>query len=119
VNRDKIVLSGLEFFGHHGVAAEEKKMGARYVVDVELELPLQGIPDRLDATVDYGAVFESVRSEVAAERCYLIEALGNRIADRIFREHPRLEAVTVRVHKPHAPLPGVFRDVYAQVQRRR
>ena len=28
---------------------------------------------------------------------------------------PRLDAVTVRVHKPFAPLPGVFRDVYAEL----
>jgi len=25
----------------------------------------------------------------------------------------------VRVHKPHAPLPGVVRDVYAEVRRER
>jgi len=25
----------------------------------------------------------------------------------------------VRVHKPHAPLPGLFEDVYVEVDRRR
>ncbi len=24
----------------------------------------------------------------------------------------------VRIHKPHAPIPGVFRDVYAETQKK-
>jgi dihydroneopterin aldolase len=116
---DKIALTGLEFFARHGVHEEETRLGARYVVDVEIELSLEGIPDRLEATVDYAAVYATTQQEVAASRCYLIETLGNRIADRLLREHAHAAAVTVRVHKPHAPLPGVFRDVYAEIRRRR
>lgn len=116
---DKVVLSGLEFYGRHGVHDEETKLGARFVIDLELFLPLEGIADRLKETVDYSAVYETVKHEVTVSRFYLIEALANRIAEEIFASQPKVEQILVRVHKPHAPLQGVFRDVYAEVLRTR
>lgn len=115
---DRIVLAGLEFHAHHGVFAAEGELGARFVVDVELFLPLSRTDD-LAATVDYGAVYALVRARVTGERFALIEALAFDIATRLLAAHPPLRRVLVRVHKPHAPLPGVFRDVFAEVVRER
>jgi 7,8-dihydroneopterin aldolase/epimerase/oxygenase len=115
----KVALIGLEFHGRHGVFAEETRLGARFVVDVEMEFVFANIPDRVTETVDYSAVYASVQDEVAVRRYYLIEVLANTIAERLMLEQPRLERLMVRVHKPHAPLPGVFRDVYAEVSRER
>ncbi len=115
----KVVLSGLEFHGRHGVFEEEERFGARFVVDCELRWDFRGLTDHIDATVNYAAVYDSVRHEVTEKRYKLIEMLAEAIAARILHEHPRLTDVTVRVHKPHAPLPGIFRDVYAEVTRDR
>lgn len=115
----KVALIGLEFHGRHGVFAEETRLGARFVVDVEMEFAFAQMHDRVTETVDYSAVYASVQDEVAVRRYYLIEVLANTIADRLMQEQPRLERLNVRVHKPHAPLPGVFRDVYAEVSRER
>lgn len=49
----------------------------------------------------------------------LIEVLADRIADRLLSDFSRLERVKVRVHKPFAPLPGIFRDVYAEIEKER
>lgn len=116
---DKVVLSGLEFYGRHGVHDEENRLGARFVIDLEMFLPLAGIADRLKETVDYGAVYEIVKQEATVSRFYLIEALANRIAEQVLEKHPRITRLMVRVHKPHAPIQGVFRDVYAEVIRER
>lgn len=115
---DKIVLVGLEFHGYHGLHPQERAFGARYVVDVEMELRLSG-EDELSATVDYSQVYELVRGQVTQTRYKLIEALAARIADELMARHARLEQLTVRVHKPHAPLPGVVRDIYTEVRRQR
>lgn len=112
---DKVVLSGLEFYGRHGVHDEETRLGARFVIDVELFLSLEGISDRLKETVDYSAVYETIKHEVTVSRFYLIEALANSIAEQIFRSQPKVERLMVRVHKPHAPLQGVFKDIYTEV----
>jgi dihydroneopterin aldolase len=116
---DKVVLAGLEFYGRHGVHAEETKLGARFVIDIEMFLALDGLADRLEETVDYGAVYELINHEVTASRYYLIEVLANRIATQVLAQHPKIKRLIVRVHKPHAPLKGVFRDVYAEVVRDR
>lgn len=114
---DKIVLFGLEFYGRHGVYDEETKLGARFVIDLELFLFLEKIADRLKETVDYNAVYETVKQEVTISRFHLIEALANCIAEKIFESQPKVKQLIVRVHKPHAPLQGIFRDVYAEVFR--
>lgn len=115
---DRIVLQGMEFHGYHGVFAEEARLGARFTVDVELHAPLPG-DDDLAATVDYSRVYATVEALVTETRFRLIEALANAIADRLLAQEPRLRRVVVRVHKPHAPLPGVVGDVYVQVERGR
>ena len=115
---DKIVLSGLEFYARHGVFDEENTLGARFVVDVELSLPLSE-EDVLSQTVDYGEVYDLVRGVMQGEPYKLIEALAHHIAARLLRDQPLVQTLTVRVHKPHAPLPGVVRDIYAEVTRHR
>lgn len=116
---DAIRLDGMEFHAYHGVYEEEGKLGARFVVDVELGLRIGG-RDILKSTVDYGRVYDIVRRAVTEEKRYrLIEALASRIADTLLGVDELVERVTVRVHKPHAPLPGVVRDVSVEVHRAR
>ena len=45
---DRIVLEGMQFYGFHGVNAEEKSLGQPYVVDlaVEMDLSIPGKSDR-------------------------------------------------------------------------
>ncbi|WP_034385524.1 dihydroneopterin aldolase [Deinococcus sp. YIM 77859] len=111
----RVVLEGLEFHARHGVYELEATLGARFVIDAELHWSFAGIPDELRSAVNYAAAYDAIREEVTGERHQLIEVLADRIARRLLRDHPRLETVTVRVHKPFAPLPGVFRDVYAEL----
>ena len=111
---DKITLEGLEFHGFHGVFEEEKSLGARFVVDVEMATQISG-EDDLATTVDYSQVYALVKQEVTEKHYDLIEALAHTIAARVLDDHTKVSQITVRVHKPHAPLPGVVRDVYVQV----
>ena len=111
----KVVLSGMEFHAYHGVYTEEARFGARFVVDAELHWDFTGLGDELDGAINYEQVYAAVEQEVTATRVQLIEVLAANLASRLLREQALLEAVTVRVHKPHAPLPGIVRDVYAEL----
>ncbi len=115
---DRIVLSGMEFHGYHGVYDEEGKLGGRFIVDVELLLTLPE-EDALKLTVDYGRVYQLVQAAVTGERFKLIEALASTIAARLLATEELVRQVVVRVHKPNAPLPGVLRDVFVEVHRQR
>ncbi len=115
---DRIVLNGLEFFAYHGVFPEEAVLGGRFVVDAELHLPLSDASN-LDSTVSYASVFETIGLEMTGQRHALLETLANRIAARVLTDYALVTRVIVRVHKPHAPIPGVFRDVFVEVDRAR
>jgi dihydroneopterin aldolase len=114
----RIVLSGMEFHAHHGAFAEEERLGARFTVDLEIEVDVSA-EDRLEATVDYSRVYGLVRDLVTGSRHRLIESLALTIADGVLANESLVRNVQVRVHKPHAPLPGVVRDVYVEVRRER
>ena len=115
---DRIVLTGLEFHAYHGLFSEEAKLGGRFIIDVEMSVHF---PDavRIEDTVHYGEVHELVKLEVTGTRHDLIETLANNIAIQVLEAHVPVQQLTVRVHKPFAPVPGLFRDVFVEVTRLR
>lgn len=59
VTGDKLVLRGIKFHGFHGVKQEERKLGQKFVVDVDAWMDLQtaGDSDNLTDTVSYTAIY--------------------------------------------------------------
>ena len=117
---DRITVSGLEVFGHHGVLPHEREYGQRFSVDLVLEVDLApaAASDDLNDTIDYGALSGDVAAIVAGDPVELIEALAGRIAVRCL-EDDRVQAVEVTVHKPNAPVPVVAREVAVTLRRTR
>ena len=115
---DRIVLTGLEFHAFHGVFGEEAKLGGRFIVDVEMTVSFAGAV-KIEDTVHYGEVYELVKLEVTQTRHDLIETLANNIAAQVLAAHAPVQQLTVRVHKPFAPVQGIFRDVFVEVTRSR
>ncbi len=115
---DKIILEGMEFFAYHGVQPEERTLGQRFILDVELLLDLRpaGISDDLDRTVNYGRVFETVQSIVCGRSYRLIEALAEAVAKELLEQFPA-DQVKVRVKKPQAPVPGRFAWLAVEITR--
>jgi 7,8-dihydroneopterin aldolase/epimerase/oxygenase len=117
---DRIAITGIEVFAHHGVLPHEREHGQRFVVDVGLGLDLAAAAasDDLDETVDYGRLAADVAAIVAGEPCDLIETIAGRIAAHCL-DDPRIEDVEVTVRKPSAPLPVVAREVAVTLRRSR
>ncbi len=114
--RGRICLTGMEFHAFHGVHDYELERGARFVVDVELDLEPPRA-DTLTGTVDYSRVYRTVASVVTGRPHKLIETLAAAIADEVMTHEDRVMALLVRVHKPHAPLTGIVRDVHYELRR--
>lgn len=113
-----ISLTGMEFHAYHGVHDHETQKGARFVVDVELTVPTPE-RDTLSQTVDYSRVYRLIKHEMTAQNFKLIESLANHLADAVMASEPQVVALLVRVHKPHAPLAGIVRDVSCEQRRTR
>ncbi len=117
---DRIRLTGVRAFGHHGVLDHEKRDGQDFVVDVTMTLDLRpaGTSDDLARTVSYAEVAADVVAVVGGPPHDLIETVAEEIAARTLAR-PLVEAVEVTVHKPQAPVGVPFGDVEVVVRRER
>ena len=115
-----IEISGLSLYTHHGVTAEERKVGQRLLLDVRFDAgePDALITDRVEDTIDYGEVCQQV-ALAAQERSYkTLERLCSAIADRMMDRY-NADAVTVRATKPEPPIPLPVEEVTVEVWKER
>jgi dihydroneopterin aldolase len=117
---DRIELRGLRARGHHGVYDFERAQGQDFVVDVSLELDLRpaAASDDVADTVHYGVLAEALVAVITGPPCNLIETLAQRLLDRCLAQE-QVQAATVTVHKPEAPIPHQFTDVAVTLRRAR
>jgi dihydroneopterin aldolase len=115
---DRITLTGLEVFGHHGVFEHEKRDGQNFVVDITIWLDLHPAADTddLTKTVHYGELAQVAAGIIAGPAKDLIEAVAGEIAEAVLTGFP-VESVEVTIHKPAAPIPLTFADVSVTLYR--
>jgi dihydroneopterin aldolase len=113
-----VEISGLSVFTHHGVTQAEQDAGQRLIFDISLDVEdcNATVTDKLEDTVDYGAVCDAV-TYVATERSYrTLERLCTAIADMLV-DRFTASAVVVRATKPEPPLPVAVDEVSVEVSR--
>jgi dihydroneopterin aldolase len=113
-----IEIGSLSIFTHHGATKAEQETGQRLVFDISLDIEDcdATITDRLEDTIDYGAVCDAV-TYVATERSYhTLERLCTAIADMLV-ERFGASGVLVRATKPEPPLPVAVEEVSVEVSR--
>lgn len=113
-----IHLKGMEFYAYHGVLEEERVLGQRFLIDLDI-YPLKWIDsmsDNLKNTINYAEVFTLVKDCVGKKRFKLLESLAEHIAFQILDSFA-CARVRVEVHKPNAPIPGIWSDVSVEILR--
>ena len=116
----RIEVAGLSVFTHHGVAAAERDLGQRIVLDLEVDVDEceAAATDRIEDTVDYGEVCREV-ALVAQGRSYrTLERLCAAIADRLLDRYAA-DRVTVRAAKPEPPIALAVDEVAVELTRER
>lgn len=117
---ERILISDLKVFAHHGVLPEEREKGQDFLIDLEIELDSSAAigADDISRTIDYAQVVESVSRMATGERYNLIETLASKIAGYLVTL-PGARKATVTVKKPEAPLPVSVGWVGVSVSRER
>ncbi|MDP4002501.1 dihydroneopterin aldolase [Methylobacterium sp. NEAU K] len=118
---DRIRVARIAVFGRHGVLAEEAVLGQRFYISLEARLDLAeaGRSDDVAHTVSYADLTQIAVEIATARRFNLIEALAEAIAATILGRFSPVEAITVRVDKPSAPVPAILDEVSVEITRRR
>ncbi len=67
-------LKHMGFFGYHGVRPEERELGQRFEVDVEMayEMARAAASDRVGDAIDYQAAYDAVEAVVTGEAVHLL-----------------------------------------------
>jgi dihydroneopterin aldolase len=118
---DTIFVRGLVVHARHGVMAHETEVGQRFVIDLELGVDLSGPSetDRLSDTVSYSSIVEVASAAFVDKNYKLVERAAGVVAEAVLKHFPRIDVVTITVHKPHAPIAAIFEDVGVKLTRRR
>ncbi|KAI7728691.1 hypothetical protein M8C21_019062 [Ambrosia artemisiifolia] len=112
---DKLILRGLMFHGYHGVKQEEKRLGQKFLIDVDawMDLRTPGQSDNMSDTVSYTDIYRIVKNIVEGPSQNLLESVAQLIATTTFNNHSQISALRVVVGKPHVAVPGPL-DYLAQ-----
>ena len=116
---DKITIEDLEIFANHGVFPEENKLGQKFMVSAILytNTLCAGRTDELAASIDYGAVSHFITSYMQKHTFKLLEAAAEHLAEEMLRSIAHLEAVTLEIKKPWAPVGLPLKTVSVKITR--
>ncbi|HZK57496.1 MAG TPA: dihydroneopterin aldolase [Clostridia bacterium] len=118
---DKILMEGLAFYGYHGVLEEEKRLGQKFFIDVALYVDLKkaGITDDLNYTVNYEEVYRIIEKIIRTEQYNLLEALAEKICEKVLNSFNVVQKINIKIKKPEAPVAGIFDCLAVQIERER
>lgn len=117
VRETRLTMSNLEYYAYHGVLSEERRNGARYQVDCEVEYDATKavVSDDLGDALNYEEILFRITEHMNGEACDLIETLCYDIATSILESFSQVNSVTVRVRKLHVPLQQILDYVEAEI----
>ena len=117
---DQIYINNLEFIGFHGVFPEEKKLGQKFLVSLELIVDTKeaGKTGDLTKSVHYGLVAQDVERVFLEKSIDLIETCAENIAEMVLKKYELVKEVKVTVKKPWAPLQMHFENVAIEISRK-
>lgn len=119
---NKIIIEDLRIYAFHGVMPQERKTGAYFIINAELETDFTSAmkTDDLEGTVSYADVYEIIKREMATSS-KLLEHVGGRIIHSLFDELPSISAIRLRLMKENPPmgadLKGAGIEIYVEKQR--
>lgn len=116
---DKMYIKDLEIYANHGVFQEEKTLGQRFLISLELFINLReaGTTDDITKTVHYGELCNLIEKEFKKESYDLLEKATEKLAEFILLEYDLVERVKVTIKKPWAPIGKSLRYAAVEIDR--
>jgi len=113
----KLSVDNIDFYAYHGVKKEEKKLGGKFEIDVDLWYdPTKAVAaDDINFAVNYEEVVFCVSEVMNGEPYNLIETLANEILNMVFDKLPQVQIATVRVRKLAVPMRRVINFVETEL----
>ena len=116
---DKLYLKNVEIFANHGVFEEEKMLGQKFILDLEVSVDLKeaAVTGDLSKSINYGELCHEIERLFKEKTYDLIESAAERIADYILAEYSNAKAVKLMLKKPWAPIGRHLDYAAVEIQR--
>lgn len=115
-----IRIEQMEFYSFHGCFEEERIVGNRFIVDLEMETDMSRAceTDQIADALNYQTAYDLIK-EAMKTNSYLLEHIACRILDSLFSKFPELEKASVKVSKMNPPMGGKIKSVSVEISRAR
>lgn len=115
---DRITLKNMVFFGYHGALKEEREIGGRFEVDIDLigDFSAASVTDDLSDAVDYQKAYVLIKQKIEGSKYHLIEKIAGDVAKEILSAFT-VNKVNVRIRKRNVPIGGVIDYVEVELSR--
>ena len=111
-----VSLNKIRVFARHGVLDQERLTGGEFVVSVVVKTDFSKalITDSVDDTVNYAALLDIVRAEMAIPS-RLLEHVAGRIAAKVCESFPTVSELWVEIEKVRPPLKVACRSASVKI----
>ena len=118
---DKILIRDLKIFAYHGVNPEEKEDGQNFVFDIDafVDISVPCMSDNVEDTVSYAKIIKQTVRVFTAQKDDLLERAAQRVADSLFENFDKIQALRIVLKKPEAPIKADFGYVGVEIYRER
>ena len=116
---DEIRIENLEVYAGHGVYEEENRKGQTFFVNVIMYTDVKeaGSRDELSLSTNYGEVCHKIHTCLRENTFQLIEAVAEFTAEQILLAFPLIQALSLEIRKPDAPVGLPFESVSVKICR--
>ncbi len=105
-NLIRLSIKNAEFYSYHGVKSEERKLGGKFQVDLDLYYDANKAieNDDVKSALNYEQVIHYIGEIINGDAYKLIETIANKILNSLFSKFTELVEATVRVRKLNVPV---------------
>ncbi|GGE36809.1 7,8-dihydroneopterin aldolase [Agaricicola taiwanensis] len=118
---DRLAITNLAIFAHHGVYGGENEIGQRFFIDVAVDTDIREAARTrsLAKTIDYARLAEVITQAFLEKNEQLLETVIERIATRVLETFDLARAVEVTIRKPSVPIDAIVDHVSITIRRSR
>jgi len=116
----KLTIKNATFYGYHGVKSEEKTLGGKYQLDIELYYDGRNavLQDDVQYAVNYQEIMFAV-AEVLNDSFNLVETIAWDVANTIMEKFNLVNSITVRIRKFAVPIGEIVDYIEAEITSKR
>ena len=112
-----IHLHQIECFAFHGIYEEERILGNKFIVDVDIDVEIEEKIVSINDTIDYSLVYDIVKSCMDTPTD-LIEIVAEEMAALIHQKFPKVKNVKITIQKTNPPVTGFIGNVAISLQKK-